>query len=64
MFVMSTKYDRFIHHVTDIKSLQDILLGYTNDEDESKRVAVIAGNMKIGDGFATSGITITCQEDK
>ena len=64
MFVLNTKYDRFIHHVTDVKDLQDILLGYTDDENESKRLAIIAGNMKIGDGFATYGITLTCQEDK
>ena len=64
MFVLQTKYDRFRHHVTDIKDLQDILLGLTDDEDESKRLAIIAGNMKLGDGFATDGIMLTCEEDK
>jgi hypothetical protein len=64
MFVLSTKYDRFIHHVTDVKDLQDILLGLTDDKNESKRIAIIAGNMTFGDGFATSGIMLTCQEDK
>lgn len=63
MFVLQSKYDHFRHHVNDVKDLQDILLGLTDNEDESKRLAAIAGHMKIGDGFATDGILLTCEEE-
>ena len=64
MFVFTTKYDRFTHHVNDVKTLQDILLGYTDDEQESERITIIAGHMRFGDVFCANGVAIFCQEDK
>lgn len=60
MFILTTSYSNFRHHVYDINTLEDIMLGLTNDEYEAKRIANIAGNMKIGDRFVNVDIYLKC----
>jgi hypothetical protein len=33
------------------------------DSVKAHRIAIIAGQMRIGEGFATDGILLTCEED-
>lgn len=57
-FTVYTKYDPFIHHVYDLETLEDILYGLTDSEDEAKRIVSIAEHMKRCDCFATSGVMV------
>ena len=59
MFILTTSYSKFRNHVYDINTLEDIMLGLM-DEDDAKRIAAIAGNMKIGDSFANDNIYLKC----
>lgn len=63
-YAIKSKYDRFTHHVGDTETLEEIIHGLTDDEDEAARIASVASHMKIGDGFATDGILLTCGEDE
>lgn len=63
MFVFKSDNDRFINHVNDIATLEDIALGYLNDECEARRVANIAGNMKLGELFVAKTWIMACVEE-
>lgn len=64
MFKFKHFDDHRLNHVTDISTLQDIALGYLDDEKEANRVATIAGNMIFGDFFMTNTWMLTCTEDE
>lgn len=64
MFKFKYAYDHHGNYVTDISTLQDIALGYLNDEKEANRVAMIAGNMTFGDIFASKKWMLSCMEDE
>ena len=64
MFTFNTSHDRFTYHVYDIATLEDILIGLTDDETESKRIASIAGNMRFGDTFSNSDIYLKCKPEE
>lgn len=63
MYVLTSKYDPFTHRVGDTESLKDLVFGLTMDSVKAHRIAIIAGQMRIGEGFATDGILLTCEED-
>lgn len=63
MFRLKAHDDRFIHHVNDVDTLADLVLGYVSDPEESKRIAVIAGNMQMGDSLITCWCTIMRLDD-
>lgn len=63
-YVLKTKYDHFTHHCGDTETLKEIIFGLSDDQDLATRIGVIAGQMRIGDGFATDGILLTCEEEK
>jgi hypothetical protein len=48
----------------NIDALEDVLIGLTDDEDEAKRIATIAGNMKIGDTFSGRDIYLKCKTEE
>lgn len=64
MFKFRPFNSTFTNRVSDIRTLQDIALGYLDDEEEANRVAVIAGNMRIGDFFAADSWMLGCTEDE
>lgn len=64
MFTLTSTYSPFVNYLYDIDTLEDVILGLTGDELEAKRVAVIAGNMKIGDVFHGHDIYLKCKEDE
>ena len=64
MFVLTTTYSKFTNHVYNVDVLKDFLIGLTDDEDEAKRIATIAGNMKIGDTFSGRDIYLKCKTEE
>lgn len=64
MFVLTTSYNNFRNHLYDTDTLEDFMLGLTNDEAESKRIATIAGNMKVGDAFSNHDIYLKCMNEE
>lgn len=64
MFVLTTTYSKFTNHLYDIATLEDVLIGLTDDEDEAKRITTIAENMKIGDTFSGRDIYLKCKTEE
>ena len=64
MFTLNTTNDRFTHHVYDIATLEDILFGLIDDENDVKRVTNIARNMRFGDTFSNSEIYLKCKPEE
>jgi hypothetical protein len=64
MFTINTTRDRFTHHVYDIDTLQDILLGLIDDESEANRITAIAGNMRFGDVFSNHEVYLKCKDEE
>ena len=63
MFILSTKNSNYRHHLYDIATLEDVVIGLTGDETEAKRIATIAGNMQFGDVFHNDYIYLKCKEE-
>ena len=63
-YVLTTAFDQFTHHVGDTETLEEIILGLTDNQDLATRVTCIASHMQLGDGFAAPGLMLTCEEDK
>lgn len=63
MFKFITTGSNWIHNLYDITTLEDVALGVLNDDKEAKRVAAIAGNMKINDLFLTADWSLACMEE-
>lgn len=63
-YVFTCKHSQYRHHVGDTETLKEIVEGLTGDPDEAVRIATIAGQMRIGDGFTSPGMMLTCEEDK
>lgn len=53
-----------VNTVCDIATLEDIAIGYLNDEQEAKRVAEIAGRMKFKELYVANGWGLACVEDE
>ena len=64
MFNFKVYSSNFINHVTDIATLEDIALGYLDDEKEAKRVSLIAGNMKFDEMFVADSWILTCKREE
>lgn len=52
-----------VNTVGDIATLKDIALGYLDDEREAKRVAEIAGHMKLKELYVANGWGLACVEE-
>lgn len=63
-FTIYTKYDPFVHHVYDLDSLEDIIYGLTDNEEEAKRIVSIAKRMVPYDCFGTYGVMIACDKEQ
>lgn len=63
MFKLKLTGSNRIHHLYDISTLEDVAIGLLDDEVEAKRIATIAGNMKIGDGYVANKWTMICVEE-
>ena len=63
MFKLIISGSKFINHCNDIATLEDIALGYLDNENEARRVAVIASNMKLEEVFATKTWSLVCVEE-
>jgi hypothetical protein len=63
MFIFRSTSDLSTHKTNDIKDLQDIVLGVTNDESEAERFATVAGHMKFSDIFCSNNGVLTCLRD-
>ena len=61
MFSLSTAGSIYRHHLYDIATLEDVIIGLTGDESEAQRIANIAGNMKFGDVFSNKDIYLKCK---
>ena len=63
MFKFVIAGSNYVHNLYDIATLEDVALGIFNDENEAKRVATIAGNMKFNDLFLAKKWGLTCLEE-
>ena len=63
MFVLSNKGSNYRHHLYDINTLEDVVIGLTGDETEANRIANIAGNMRYGDVFHNDNVYLKCREE-
>ena len=63
MFVVASKYDKFLHRVGDLDTLEDLLYGVTDNMGDAKRIASVAKCMNVGDIFVSNGISLVYQED-
>ena len=63
VFVLTSQYSQFTHRVGDVDSLREIILGLSGDKAKAKRVASVAKNMQVGDGFSTPGILLTYERE-
>ena len=65
MFVITFKKDHFTHHMNDVDTAADVIMGVTGKDQEYERTLAIMGNMLIGDMFISneSGFVIQCVED-
>ena len=63
MFTLSTSGSIYRHHLYDLDTLEDVLIGLIDDEPEAKRIAGIAGNMKIGDVFSNKDVYLKCRDE-
>lgn len=64
MFVLTMRDCNFRHHLCDISTLRDVVLGLTDDEATAERITNIAGNMLIGDVFHNHDIYLKCKEEE
>lgn len=64
MFVLTTSYNNFRNHLYNISTLEDLILGLTNDEVEAKRIAAIAKNMRVGDVFSNNDTYLKCVNEE
>ena len=63
MFILTTTNSSYRHHLYDIATLEDVVIGLTGDEAEAKRIANIAGNMRFGDVFHNINIHLKCKKE-
>jgi hypothetical protein len=63
MFVLTVSNSAYRNHLYDIVTLEDVVIGLTGDEHEARRIANIAGNMKIGDVFYNTDIYLKCKKE-
>ncbi|MDD5882571.1 MAG: hypothetical protein PUD70_00595 [Firmicutes bacterium] len=61
-FVRNLTPEEIIYQI-DFDTLADLVLGYVSDPEESKRIAVIAGHMQMGDSLITYWCTIMRLDD-
>lgn len=64
VFKVSFTDSSHIYTFNDIRTLEDVAIGHTGDETESNRLAIIAGNMRFGDFFATESCSIYCENNE
>lgn len=64
MFVIIARENRWRHHVYDVQTGADVILGLTGDDREYERSLNIMGNMRIGDIFdSPDTYMILCVEE-
>lgn len=63
MFKLKTNDSKYVHNLYDIATLEDVAIGIFNDEQEAKRIATIAGNMKFQELFITNKWTLCCVKE-
>ena len=64
MFKFRVATEVFSNKVSDIDTLEDIALGYLNDEQEARRVSEIAGRMKLHEIYIANNWSLWCKEDE
>lgn len=64
MFILTMRDCNRRHRMNDISTLEDVVLGLTNDEATAERIANIAGNMQIGDVFHNLDIYLKCVKEE
>ena len=64
MFILSVADSKYRHFLFDISTLEDVMLGLTDNDVDAKRIANIAGNMLIGDVFSNASIYLKCVKEE
>lgn len=64
MFRFRTNTNYFENNVYDVNTLENIALGYLDDETEARRVAEIAGRMRIGEIFIATDWGLWCLKEE
>ena len=64
MFRFRTNTNYFENNVYDVNTLENIALGYLDDETEARRVAEIAGRMRIGETFIATDWGLWCLKEE
>ena len=60
MFMISSLWKNVREETNNIRDIVDIVFGITGDEEEGKRAARLAGDMKVGETFFSREFNIQC----
>ena len=63
MFIIKFYNSSYIHHLYDVNTAADVILGLTGDTTEFDRSLAIMGNMRLGEVFFGGSYSIECKHE-
>ena len=64
MFILTTTYSAYRHHLYDIDTIEDVFFSLTGDAMEAERIAAIASHMRLGDVYHNRNVYLVCKPEE